>query len=274
VHQGGDELVREHTQGWQAQAKQYIFTTPYYSYTGTVTSGSTTVSAMSSVTGLTSTPTYFMVTGTGIPQDCFITAADAGAATVTLAQEATASGTGVTLTFSQVLFVPPSDFDSQIDRTHWDKSKHWQMLGPETGQQWQWLKSGYISTGPRMRFRVLGGWFQIWPPSGIEDYIGFEYVSNQWVLSAAAQAAGPTPDKASFTVDTDTCIFPDRMMVLGIKHKYYEAKGLGDVFKKDYMDELSIAYANDAGSQTLAMNPQISEVLISWNQVPDSGYGT
>src|SRR3990167_10328536 len=79
VHQGGDELVREHTQGWRAQAKQYIFTTPFYSYTGTVTSGSTTVSAMSSVTGLTTTPTYFMVTGTGIPQDCFITAADAGA---------------------------------------------------------------------------------------------------------------------------------------------------------------------------------------------------
>jgi hypothetical protein len=25
------------------------------------------------------------------------------------------------------------------------------MLGPEDAQQWEWLLSGYISTGPRIR---------------------------------------------------------------------------------------------------------------------------
>jgi hypothetical protein len=41
-------------------------------------------------------------------------------------------------------------------------------------------------------------------------------------------ATSPTtaPTKQSFTVDTDTCIFPDAMMRALIKLKYLEAKGL------------------------------------------------
>ena len=168
----------------------------------------------------------------------------------------------------------PSDYDRPVDQTNWDKSKHWGMLGPETAQQWQWLKSGYISTGPRMRFRILGGYFQIWPPTGVADYIGFEYISNQWVLSAAATAAGPTPDKASFTVDTDTCVFNDTLMILGAKSKYMQAKGWADPYGKLFNDHKSIAIANDAGSQKLSMAPRMSEVLISQTNIPDSGFGS
>jgi hypothetical protein len=57
-----------HERDWEAQQKQYIFSTPFYTYTGTVTDGSTSVTAMSSVTGLTANPGYFQVTGVGIPQ--------------------------------------------------------------------------------------------------------------------------------------------------------------------------------------------------------------
>jgi hypothetical protein len=46
--------------------------------------------------------------------------------------------------------------------------------------------------------------------------------------------------KNSFTVDTDTCIFPDRLMVLGLKHKYYQAKGLGDIYRADYDTQRSL----------------------------------
>jgi hypothetical protein len=74
----------------------------------------------------------------------------------------------------------PSDYDRKIDRTDWDKTKHWEMLGPETAQQWEWLLSGYISTGPRIRYRIFGGYFQIWPMVTTADTLGFEYVSNAW----------------------------------------------------------------------------------------------
>lgn len=261
----GYQLQREFI--WQQITKEYRFTTVYYTYTGN-TNGTVNVSGMSSTTGLTSTPTYFSVTGDGIQQDTYLASVSGSIAVLSLAAQST--GTAVDLTFSQTLYAMPSDFDRLNDQTDWDKSKHWEMLGPETGQQWQWLKSGFISTGPRMRYRMLGGFFQIWPPSGIADVLGFEYISKNWVLAAADTV---TPSKGSFTVDTDTCIFPDRLMVVGLKHLYFQVKGFGDVYMNEWDRQLSIAKANDGGSPVLSMAPKITEVLITQQNIPDSGYG-
>lgn len=270
VNSEGDSLAKE--KDWQAQQIQYLFTAVYYTYTGTTSTSSNVVTGMSSVTGLTTNPTYFMVTGTNIPQDTFVTAADAGAMTVTLNQTPTAAGSG-SLTFSQVLFAPPASFDRQIDRTQWDKSKHWEMLGPETPQQREWLRSGYISTGPRIRYWYMGGYFQIWPPLATTESLSFEYVSKYWVLATTPTLL--TPTKQAFTVDTDTCIFPDSLMRSMIRYSYLAAKGM-DTTKAylDYTAQRDFAKANDAGSPTLSMAPRVSEVLIGIENIPDSGYGT
>lgn len=260
------QLLREHE--WQFLNTEYRFTTVFYQYTATTTDASTTISAMSSTTGLTTNPTYFMVTGTGIEQDTYLVSVNAGASTAVLSQAASATGT-VTLTFSQTMYAFPSGFDRLIDRTDWDKSRHWEMLGPETAQQWQWLKSGWISTGPRVRYRVLGDLFQIWPPLSTNDYLGFEYVTKNWVLATGAT----TTSKTGFTVDTDTCIFPDPLMNAMIKRAYFKAKGFSPVWDEDYASQIDIAKANDAGSPTLSLSPRPSDILISANNIPDADFG-
>ena len=261
----GYEIQRKHE--WQALTTEYRFTTVYYTYTGDVTSGSTTISNLSSVTGLTTTPTYFTVVGTGIQQDTYLATATAPS-TATISLAATGSATTTSLTFTQTKYAMPSDFDRLIDRTDWDKSQHWEMLGPETAQQWQWLKSGFISTGPRIRFRPLGNLFQIWPAIGASHVLGFEYVSKNWAATTGGTA------QSSMTADTDTCIFNDRLMVLALKNKYYEVKGFPNIFKADYEAELDLAKAHDAGSPTLSMNPRINTILIGWENIPDSSYGS
>lgn len=269
VNSAGDELA--HERDWQAQNIQHIFTARYYTYTGNTTVDSTSVTGMSSVAVITTNPTYWMVTGAGIPQDCFITAASG--TTVTLAQAATATATAVSLTFSEVLFVVPTGFDRQIDRTHFDKSKHWEMLGPDTAQQRSWLRSGFISTGPRIRYWYMGGYFQIWPPLGATESLSFEYVSKYWVTATAPTLL--TPTKQSFTVDTDTCIFPDALIRALIRLKYLEAKGFDTTAAYlKYTEQRDLAKANDSGSPTLSMSPRLSEYLITSQNVPDSGYGT
>lgn len=263
----GYELQRQWQ--WQAQTVPYTFSTPFFTYTATLSTSSTTITALSSTVGLTATPTYFQVTGTGIPQNTYLVSV--GVTTAVLTNTPTTAGTAVSLTFSQVKFAMPSDFDRLIDRTDWDKSQHWEMLGPETAQQWQWLTSGYISSGPRVRYRVLGGTFTIWPPLGANHQLGFEYVSNLWVTATG----GTTPTKSAFTVDTDTCIFPDRLMVLGVKLKYFEIKGFETTaFYRDYTAQLDMAKAFDAGSPTLSFAPRQSSVLIGFENIPDSNYGS
>lgn len=258
----GDELMREYD--WEALNKAYRFNTQYLITTGNTTDGSAVITNIPTTAGLSD---KFMLNGVGVPQDCYIVSVDSGTQ-VTVNQPLQATGTGVTLNFGQTIYNLPSDWDRQIDRTHYDKSKRWGMMGPETAQQWEFLKSSYISTGPRIRYRIMGGFFQIWPITTTNEYLGFEYVSNKWATSSGTPVA-------SFTTDSDTCIFPDRLMVSGLKKRYFEAKGFdSSVFTQEYMRQLAIAKANDAGSPTLSMAPKPSSVLIGYENIPDGSiYG-
>jgi len=257
----GGELQREFI--WQNTDKEYRFTTQFVTTTGTTTAGSAVITGIPSTAGIDAT---YMVIGTGINQDSYVSSIDS-ATQITMVQSASASGT-VALNFCKVKYALPADYDRPIDRTQWDKTKHWEMLGPETSQQWQWLKSGYIATGPRIHFRMIGGYFEIWPAVTSAEYIGFEYLSNGWVTSSAGVA------KTAISADTDTCAFPDRLMVCGLKMKYFEIKGFdASAFTRDYTRQLDIAKANDAGSKTLSMAPNPSAVLLTDRNAPDSGYG-
>ena len=185
---------------------------------------------------------------------------------------ATIAGTGTTFTFSKMLFAVPDDFDRPVDFTQWDQSRHWNLIGPQTPQQREWLRSGYISTGPRIRFWMLGGYFQIWPPLGANEVLSYSYQSKYWILATAAST--PAPTKQAFTVDTDTVIFPDAIMRALIRLKYFEAKGFDTTaYLRDYYRQLDIAKANDAGSPNLSMAPQPGQMLIGWGNIPDSGLG-
>jgi len=257
----GYQIYREWQ--WQAMTNINMFTTPYLTTTGTVVNGLYTITGIPDTSTLS---TNYQVVGVGINNATYVSSVDS-ATQVTMSQPANASGAAETITFSQVKFSMPSDYDRQIDRTHWDKTQHWEMLGPETAQQWEWLTSGYISTGPRVRYRIFGSKFQIWPAQGTLHTLGFEYCTNTWALSTLGVA------KTSMTVDTDTCIFPDRLMVLGIKKLYFQVKGFNPIFDAEYNMQLDIAKSNDAGSQTLSMNPRINSILIGQENIPDSGYG-
>lgn len=262
LNAGGAELCREFP--WQAINKQYIFTVSYTSITGSTTLGSSTLTTASTA-GIDAT---YQVAGLGINQATYVSAVPSGTQ-ITLSQPATSSNTGATYTLCKVKYAMPSDYDRQIDRTHWDKSKHWEMLGPESPQQWEWLISGYISTGPRVRYRIFGGYFQIWPMMSTSEVLGFEYVSNAWASSSGGTA------QSSMTADTDTCIFPDRLMVTLLKLKFWQVKGFDtSAFLEDYVSQLNIAKANDAGSPDLSLSPRASKLLIGWEQIPDSGYGS
>lgn len=260
----GHELVREPAFDWQALTTEYRFTSQWTQQTAVITLGSAVITMASTAGILANT---WMVTGNGIPQDCYVKSVDS-ATQITMSQLAQASGAAVLLTFAQTKYSFPADYQRIIDRTQWDKSKHWEMLGPESPQQWQWLKSGYISTGPRIRWRILGNTFQIWPGVSTSEYLGFEYVSKYWVLDSTG-----TP-KASFTADTDTSLFDTRLMVAGLKLKYWGIKGFEtQMLQDEYDDILSSVKGEEQGAPILSFAPQPSSILLGPENIPDSGYG-
>jgi hypothetical protein len=263
----GYELSREFP--WESLNREYRFYTAYAQSDAIVVNQSATITGIDAAVVaqmVAAGATNWMVTGLGINQDTYITGTPT-ATSVTVSQLPTASN-ATQLTFGQTKYPLPADWDRQTDRTHYDKSKRWEMLGPTSPQQWQFLKSSYISTGPRVRYRIMGGEFQIWPILSTNEYMGYEYISTAWADSAAGVA------QLSLILDTDTCIYPQRLMVLGIKRKYFEIKGFDtSAFERDYQAELNIAKANDQGSATLSFAPKTANVLIGWENIPDSQYG-
>ena len=263
MNRAGYDLIKEHD--WQALELEYRFYTTAITTTCDTTNNSYLLTNIPSTTGLDNT---YSIVGTSIPQDTYV---DTVINSTSLNASSLASGTSVggTVTFSKTIYPLPPDYETVTDNTFWDRTKHWQMLGPVDAQQWQWLKSGYISTGPRVRWRILGNTFQIWPPYSTLENLGFEYRSKGWARSAANAV------KNSFTVDTDTSVLDDAIIVLLTKLKYFQIKSFDTTaLQQDYSRYLSIAKANDKGSATLSFAPAPSAVLIGWANIPDSGYGS
>ena len=262
----GNEIAREYP--WEALNIEYDWYSQYTQSNGSIVAGSYTITGVdpATVTFINSKgATNFQVQGLGVIQSTQVVSALG--TTVTINSAATGDGSGQ-YTFGQVEYDLPSGFDRITDRTQYDKSKRWEMLGPESPQQWQWLKSSYISTGPRIRWRIMGQKFQIWPLTSTNEYLSFEYVSTNWAQTTSGTYI------PQFAADSDTSIFPDRLMVLGLKKKYFEVKGFDtSAYQRDFDMQMNIAKANDQGSPTLSLAPRTANVLIGWENIPDANYG-
>ena len=263
MNRAGYDLIKEYD--WQALEVEYRFYTTAITTTCNTTNGTYLLNNIPSTAGLDST---YSIVGTSIPQDTYVNNV-IDSTSLTTTQLASATSVGGTVTFSNTIYPLPADYETITDNTHWDKTKHWQMLGPCDAQQWQWLKSGYISTGPRVRWRILGNTFQIWPPYNTQEYLGFEYRSKGWVRNAAGDVLN------SFQNDSDTSVLDSAVIAILTKLKYFQIKSFDTTsLQQDYIRYLNVAKANDKGSATLSFAPQPSAVLIGWANIPDTGYGS
>jgi hypothetical protein len=174
---------------------------------------------------------------------------------------------GFSTVAGQSLYPLPEDWAGPIDQTEWDKTNHWSLIGQATPQQWQTLKSGIVALGPRIRYRYQGTSIEIFPtPAAVNGVftpfdLAFEYYCSGWVitpdLNAANEAIG----------DTDRAVYPNRLMVNGIKLKLWEIKGFDTTaLTKNYDTSFNQAMARDQGAPRLSLSPRVSPIFIGpWN---------
>ena len=250
----GKDLVREFE--WQRLVKAYVLqTTAGISTTGTITAGSKVITSMGTTTGL---EVGNVVTGTGQAPYAEILTIDSPTQ-VTLNTPVATSTAAVSMTFAKQDYAMPTDFDRMISDTNWDRTNHWRNLGTKTSQEWQWLQGGIISVGPRERYRIYNNRLRIFQALTSIYTFAFEYVSNYWVMSSGATQG----DKGAYTVDTDTAVFPDDLMLAGLKFYFLKAKKLDYAIELgEFTRALSYTKAQDVPvpAQSLApigMNPLV-----------------
>ena len=188
--------------------------------------------------------------------------------------QATVSGTAVPIVIARDTYDVPADFVSLINRTQWDRTNHWELIGPLSPQQDQWVRSGIVATGPRIRWRQVGrvpGIFRLWPPptsSTAPSTLSYEYLSNYWANSGT----GLGEPKASFTADSDTCVYDDRVMIDGIKYMFFQQKGMEYTkLEANFNESLQVSMARDGGAATLTMARRRIPIFISPANIQD-GY--
>lgn len=262
----GRDLVREFE--WQRLVKAYVFqTTAAVVTTGTTSNASAVITAIPSTASLA---VGNVVTGTGMAPYAEILTVDSSSQ-VTLTQPATASGTGVALTFAKQDYALPSDYSRMVSDTQWDRTNHWRNLGTKSSQEWQWLQGGVISTGPRERFRIYDNNIRIFAALTSVYTFAFEYVSFNWVVASG----GTSGTKSTFTLDTDTCVFPDPLMLAGLKLYFLKAKKLDfGIELAEWTHILSACKAQDVPVPALSLAPvELPELIGPWS-VQDGNWPT
>ena len=262
-----EELRQKHT--WTALQKEYnlVVNAP------TITTGDTTINS-ATITNIPSTAAllanYMYVAGSNIPVGARIASVDSPTA-ITLTMEATGTETTVDLTCAQDMYPEPSDFNSFLNRTWWDRTNRWELLGPSSPQLDQWHLSGVVTTGPRRYFRQLGALannYRIWPPPAeITNplQLVFEYLSTGAVYVNGGVVTSPL-----FANDGDIPVLNDRAVINGIKWRFWEQKGFDWTSKRtDYDHYVERLIARDGGRETLSMVKRVNPIFISPANVQD-----
>jgi len=260
----GKDLVRDFE--WQRLVQAYIWQTEVaVSTTGTITSGSSVITAIPSTASL---QVGNVITGTGQVPYAEILTIDSGTQ-VTLNAPVTTSTASVSMTFAKQDYDLPDGYDRMISDTNWDRTDHWRNLGTKSSQDWQFLQGGVISIGPRERYRIYNNKFRIFQALTTVYNFSFEYVSNYWVCASGSDQGS----KNAFTLDTDTSVFPDDLMMAGLKFYFLKAKKLDyGIELGEFTRALSYCKAQDVPVSAMSLAPVGMNQLVGPWSVQDGNW--
>lgn len=254
----GKDLVRDFE--WQRLVQAYIFqTTAATTTTGTITAASAVITSIPSTAALA---VGNVVTGTGQAPYAQILTIDSGTQ-VTLDTPVTTSTAAVSMTFAKQDYSLPSGFDRMISDTQWDRTDHWRNMGTKSSQEWQYLQGGVISVGPRERYRIYNQKLRIFQALTTVYSFSFEFVSNYWVMATGATVGS----KSEYTADSDVSVFPDDLMLAGLKYYFLKAKRLDyGIELGEFTRALSYCKAQDVPVPSVSLAPTgMHELVGPWS---------
>lgn len=212
----------------------------------------------------------YIVIGNNIPQNARVLSETP--TTLTMEMNATGTATGQVFTLAQDTYPMPAGFDWMNNRTMWDRTNRWELLGPDSPQLDQWHRSGIVATGPRRHFRQIGPFssqFRIWPPP-------FEIINPlqlvfEYLSTASVGVHGSSTLFAQYYAnDDDISVLDDQAILLGLKWLFWQIKGFNYVdMKNDWLDYAKKLAAKDGAAPTLPLVQHTNPLFISPANVQD-----
>lgn len=179
----------------------------------------------------------------------------------------TVAGNGVLTAFPL-----PADFSRFVDDTGWSTTMR-RPIVIVNAQQWAAAKAWVpkLTISPMCRIFADQLQFLVAPMNG--EVITIEYVDANWVIDGVT----PTLFKQRATLNSDMPRLDWLLMVLAIKLKWLEQKGMATVaVQSDFNDRMSLLLGHDKVAQALTLSgpmPGGFRYIDSAANVPDSGFG-
>lgn len=114
----------------------------------------------------------------------------------------------------------PFGYEGMLLNTFYDRTQRLQVFGPKTPQEWELLKAVPM-TGPYLQYRIQGDHLLLNGVFNAGHSMAFEYVSKWSIL-----AADGITYKEYYSADTDTNVFPDKLLLAGLSWQWKNEKGL------------------------------------------------
>lgn len=119
-----------------------------------------------------------------------------------------------------------SGFQYIVNDTMWDRTQNVPVYGPNSSQQWQYLKSSNVS-GPYSTYRIRGGLLLMTPAPAAGRTVAFEWVTNHWVTNADGDVT-----RVGFEADDDVPLLSDRLLQSDLVWRWKASKGLA--YQEDF----------------------------------------
>jgi len=178
----------------------------------------------------------------------------------------------ITTVAGQDSYPLPSDFAYFLFQTQWDRTNHWPLMGPKSAQEWEWLKGGLLSSGPRIRYRLNSGKFQIHPVPAVGSTpwaLAMEYISGNWLMDGG----DPSITYNMIHADDDVILLDQWICVKYLKLKFWQAKGLDtSAYTDDFVRTWNARISKDRGGPILTLSPRPRTLLIGINNIPDGSW--
>lgn len=145
----------------------------------------------------------------------------------------------------------PLGFKHIINETIFDRTSRLPLFGPRNASQWQGYKA-LPTTGPYYKYRIRGGHILVNPAMPADHSMAFEYMSSWSVVDGVNIAQ---PYKQYFSLDEDTCLFPDKFLILGLRWWWKKEKGFR--YAEDfrfYETAVAEAAGHDGSKPQLSLN--------------------
>lgn len=145
--------------------------------------------------------------------------------------------------------IASNGYRNMVNGTIWDRTSILPVCGPINSRGWQSMKANLVQ-GPLYTYRIRGGKLLVNPAPPAGDSWFFEYVSKNWILSADL-----TTYKQYFTLDTDTILLPEDVLLMGLRWTWKKEKGFD--YAEDmrtYENQLKDSLGQDGSKPVLSMD--------------------